>query len=475
MKRALQSLIFTIAVLPAVTLAAPPSDLPIAYTLKFPFLGDGNSRVLDFHQTSGLSVAAVHKADEPGLHARAAEGEIEWHDIWAYYTGPRTQGRIAVYENDHANMLDNPEYRFLVEQPLEAFEPGKPYGLRQWQAGELEIDFRRGDKDATIAGLDAEHYVATLAFDHDSDAGDETPAEHFEFQRDFWFAPALPYSRLQTQHLGQHLFLDAADERLEYAAGRLNDAVLARLEPQMREAGMLVKTRIERGDETIVAQVQNLRRPRALDMEPVAETPLLRSWDQYMSLLEPLFGQRHMSANPPPGGESNLKLPGADGHGAEQASGKAGFQVTEADDLALALTFESASGDSGYLMLVRPYHGLPATGAYDIVGKRDKDTLQQLSTDELKVYAEGFQIVGLIEGADRLTAIVGQTAAGQVEISASDDERLAGRMELDLEALAVDADGQSVDIQTEAEFEAAPASEVIQRPTRTSRLIGDGR
>ena len=168
MKRALQSLIFTIAVLPAVTLAAPPSDLPIAYTLKFPFLGDGNSRVLDFHQTSGLSVAAVRKADEPGLHARAAEGEIEWHDIWAYYTGPRTQGRIAVYENDHANMLDNPEYRFLVEQPLEAFEPGKPYGLRQWQAGELEIDFRRGDKDATIAGLDAEHYVATLAFDHDS-------------------------------------------------------------------------------------------------------------------------------------------------------------------------------------------------------------------------------------------------------------------------------------------------------------------
>ena len=141
----------------------------------------------------------------------------------------------------------------------------------------------------------------------------------------------------------------------------------------------------------------------------------------------------------------------------------------------LALTFESASGDSGYLMLVRPYHGLPATGVYDIVGKRDKDTLQQLSTDELKAYAEGFQIVGLIEGADRLTAIVGQTAAGQVEISASDEQRLAGRMELDLEALAVDADGQSVDIQTEAEFEAVPASEVIQRPTRTSRLIGDER
>ena len=228
MTRLLQSLLFTIAVLPALTLAATPSDLPIAYTLKFPFLGDGNSRVLDFHQTRGLSVAAVRKPDEPGLHARAAEGEIEWRDIWAYFTGPRTQGRIAVYENQNAKMLDNPEYRFLVEQPLEAFEPGKPYGLRpQWQAGELDSDFRRGDKDATIAGLDAEHYVATLAFDYDFGAGDETPAEHFEFQRDFWFAPALPYSRLQTQHLGQHLFLDASDDRLEYAAGRLHDAVLA--------------------------------------------------------------------------------------------------------------------------------------------------------------------------------------------------------------------------------------------------------
>ena len=473
MTRLLQSLIFTIVALPALTLAAPPNELPIAYTLKFPFLGDGSGYVLDVHQTEGLSVAATRKPDEPGLHARAAEGDIEWHDIWAYYTGPRTQGRIAVYENDHANMLDNPEYRFLVEQRLETFEPGKPYGLRQWQVGELEIDFRRGDKDTTIAGLDAEHYIATLAFDHDLDASDETPAEHFEFQRDFWFAPALPYSRLQTQHLGQHLFFDASDDRLEYAAGRLHDAVLARLEPRMREAGMLVKTRIEHGDETIVAAIQNFRRAPALDMQSVGETPLLRSWDQYMSLMEPLFGQRQLNANPPSGGESELMLPATPGHEAERASGKAGFQVAEAGDLALALTFESASGDDGYLFLVRPHHGRPDTGTYDVAGKRYRNELRQLSEGELKAYAKNFQVFGLIKGEQRLTAFASETAAGQIEITASDDERLMGRMDLDLQALAVDADGQSVGVQIGADFEAVSGAQLLQRATRTSKLLGN--
>ncbi|MFN2354531.1 MAG: hypothetical protein ABR512_08410 [Desulfopila sp.] len=477
MRRVLQSLVFTIAALPALTIAAPPTDLPVAYTLKWPFLGGGNSYVLDVHQTRGLSVAATRTPDEVDLHAQAAQGEIEWHDLWAYYTSPRTQGRIASYENDHANMLKNPDYYFLVERPLAEFEPGTPYGRRsrQWQAGELEVDFRRGDKDVTIAGLDAEHYVVTLAFDHDFDVADETAAERFEFRRDFWFASALPYSRLQTQHLDRHLFVDDSIERLKAAAGRLNDAVLARLEPQMREAGMLVKARIERGEETIVTEVHNLRSAPALDTQPVAETPLLRSFDQYMALLEPLFGQRHLGANPPPGGESKLTLPATDGHEAGQADGKAGFQVGEAGDLALALTFQATSGDHGYLFLVRPHHGRPATGTYDVVGKRDDDVLERLSKNELMAYAEGFQVVGLIEGKKRLTAIVGETAAGQVEITAIDDKRLAGRMDLDVEALAVDADGKPVRIEVGAEFEAVPASQLIQRATDTSKLLADDR
>ena len=66
-------------------------------------------------------------------------------------------------------------------------------------------------------------------------------------------------------------------------------------------------------------------------------------------------------------------------------------------------------------------------------------------------------------------------AAGQVEITASDDERLIGRMDLDLEALAVDADGQSVGIQMGGEFEAVSGAQLLQRPTRTSRLLGDER
>ncbi|MDZ7809901.1 MAG: hypothetical protein U5L11_06790 [Arhodomonas sp.] len=420
--------------------------------------------------------AATRKPDEPGLHEQAAQGEIEWHDLWAYYAGRRTQDRIASYENDHANMLDNPDYRFLVERPLAEFEPGKPYGhrTRQWQAGELEVDFRRGDKDATIAGLEAKHYVVTVAFDHDFDVGDETPGERFEFRRDFWFASDLPYSRLQTQHLEQHLFLDASNERLKAAAGRLNDAVLGRLEPQMRKAGMLVKTRIERDEETIVTEIHNLRRAPALDTQPVADTPLLRSWDQYMALLEPLFGQRHISTNPPPGGESSLTLP------AGQASGKAGFQVGEAGDLALALTFESASGDNGYLFLVRPYHGRPATGSYDVVGKRDEDALEQLSTEELEAHAENFQVVGLIKGEDRLTAIVGETADGQVQITASDEEHLAGRMDLEVEALAAYANGKSVTLPDErrirggAGFPAYATGDRHQQATQQRALTQPG-
>ena len=124
------------------------------------------------------------------------------------------------------------------------------------------------------------------------------------------------------------------------------------------------------------------------------------------------------------------------------ATRKAGFQAGEAGDLALALTFESASGDSGYLFLVRPYHGRPDTGIYDVVGKRDNDALEQLSEGELKAHAENFQVVGLIKGEQRKTAIVGETAAGQVEITANDEERLTSRMDLALEALAVGADGQ---------------------------------
>lgn len=474
MRSRLQRLVFLIAALPALTVAGPPRDLPVAYTLEWPFLGGDTEYVLDVHQTEGLSVAATRKSDEPGLYQQAEQGGIDWPDLWAYYTGPRTEGRIASYETDHASIMDDPGYVFLVEQPLADFEPGRAYGQRSrpWRASDLEIDFRRGDDDATVAGLDAQHYVATLAFDYDFDTADEAEGQRLEFRRDFWHAPALPYSRLQVRHLDQHLFVDASNDRLKPAAERLNDAVLARLEPQMREAGMLVRTGLKHGDHNVVTEIRNLRSAPALDMQPVADTPLLRTRDQYMSLLEPLFGFRLLDSNPLPGGESSVKLAAAHSHEAAQAGGKAGFQIGEAGDLALALTFENAEGDPGYLFLVRPHFGRPAAGTYGVVGKRK--ALEEMSRSELRDYAGNFQVVGLISrGEDRLTAFTGETAGGQVEITESSDRRVTGRMTLDLESLAAYDDGATTTIRVSAEFDAVPATGLIQRASDTSELLAD--
>lgn len=450
-------------------LAAPPSELPIGYTMERMVGGEQDDYVNDFHLTTQRSLAHYRKANERTLYELAESGPVEWADVNAWFASPRTDGALARYEEDHANMLDNPAYLFLVRQPLQAFEPGASYREPPytWRAENLEVDFSRGEQDQKIAGVETEHYVATIAFDYTTAYHEET--NRFELRRDMWFAPSLPYTRLAHRQP----FIDASHDTLSWTRGRLEDGIIARLEPRMRKAGLLLKTSFERDGETIVATARNLRSAPALDTRPVAKTPLLESRAQYMALLEPLFGNRFLDENGPVDGESSVKLPAVAGHDALRASGKAGFQVHENGDLGLALTFEADNGDSGYLMLVRPHHGLPRTGEYPVTDKRDDSALEKLSAAELKSHAENFQIVGLIEGEDRITAFLGENADGRITINESSDQRLAGEISLDLEALAAAADGQVATTQITGCFEAVPTPGLMTNPTDTSELLAD--
>ena len=208
-----------------------------------------------------------------------------------------------------------------------------------------------------------------------------------ESRRDFWFAGAHRFSPLQ---LLPHRNLN--DNRFVYfghrGASRVNPHVYQKLLPRLREAGMLVRTRVDVYTDPDVIALQSIERGREIDNERYRDWPRIPESREVgavgaLMMSEMVGGAR---SNDP---ASELQLPTGTDHRTLPAT--ASFQVTDRGDSAVALSFETESGGDGLLLLLRAHHGRPAPGDYASGPILDRQAMQDMSTEALLAMPRTFR------------------------------------------------------------------------------------
>jgi hypothetical protein len=171
----------------------------------------------------------------------------------------------------------------------------------------------------------------------------------------------------------------------------------------------------------------------------------------------------------PEGGRADLRFGrGADAAPLEVSAG-AGYALMDTGDVAVAAVFGGGQGPEGMLLLLRPHYGLPERGAHPASPRKGRKALQGLSRRELKEHARGFQAFALVEGQDGLT-VYPEAVDGEVTITESGKDRLAGEFALTMQALQVPGEAEPARRRVSGTF-SAPKGLDAQLRSPTSRLL----
>lgn len=461
LQKATMLLAVALAGLAGLAEAASP-ELPVSYRINSPLVVSDESWVVSVYQKGDLAAARQHRADQPGLAEQAAAGEVDWGRAYTYIAGEATGGRLAKHQSLGMDIWQ------VAERA--ALEPGVLYrqesrGDLRWSVENLELSFEPGGEAARVAGLRARHYVLEVSYDfrrvEDGEGGEKR--ERVRSRRDFWFAPALPFSPVQLLPLHIH-----GSTFVNFAPARVQRTILARLENRMRELGMLVRTRLELGGEQYDLEVSRLESAPCLALAGLRSMPVIPK-SKVAAVQGPLFLAEMLQGSLPGGGEARLSFARGEGQPPLEVSGAAGYALMDSGDLVIASVFGGGGGPEGMLLLLRPHHGLAQAGRHPAARRKPREQLRRLSAAELKEYAKGFQAFALLRDAEGLTAYTG-ALEGRVNIEAGGEKRLQGSCELTMESLTVVGEGPSGAQKVAASFQAPPGLEVrLQSPA--SRLL----
>lgn len=426
--------------------AASAPGLPLLYSFNSP-LYDSDEWTVTVYQTDDFSVAVHTPADVSAVAEREGEAATLQGRGPAYAAGERTGHLLA-----KGQRLNRRYFRIEERQTLEQGrhytenvdppDPRKSSYQREWWIENLSVDWKRGPDDGEIAGLSANHYVLTLSYDYhrvDHDDGERTD-EKVQSTREFWFAEALPFSPLQMLPLrviNDYRYVCYCD----FGGRIVNDVVDARLEDELRDAGMLLRTRFESGGELITIEASNLRSDADIQLDRYRQWPVIPS-----SRETPAVGAlmlHDMLANAPADGAGTADVGlAATPEGPVQAlSGTSWFRVNPAGDFAVANILATGDGAEGMLLLMRPYYGRPDTGTYSTRPQPEQAELEALDLEALRERAGYFQAVGLVERGDELTIYTG-TGEGEIVITSSSDERIQGEFSLEMDAIDTFGNGK---------------------------------
>jgi hypothetical protein len=283
----------------------------------------------------------------------------------------------------------------------------------------------------------------TLSYDYhriDHDDGERLD-ETVESKRDFWFAEALPFSPLQMVPLrviNDYRYLCYCSP----AGGRINDVVDARLEDELRDAGMLLRTRrYSDGEPGDVVEISGLRSAAGMQLDPYRQLPVIPASRETPAVGALLLQEMLADAPAEGAGTADVSFGASPGGPAPAFSGVSWFRVNPAGDFAIANVLTTDSGAEGLLLLMRPYHGLPQAGSYSTRAQPERKELESLELEALKERARYFQVVGLVEDGEELTIYTG-TGEGEIMITNSAEERIEGEFSLAMDAIDTFGSGE---------------------------------
>lgn len=458
--------------------AAAPASLPVLYEINAPFYYQ-EPHTVTVHQTDELSIGVANPSDtSPFRESKEGAKTLKYADV-PYAAGPRTGGQVAKGQrlnrwyfriNDSESLEVGKHYTRMYDPPGPRTEPYK----REWWVENLSVDWSRGAADAEVAGLKAKHYTLRVAYDYhriNHDDGEKIE-EKVESQRDFWFTERFPFSPLQMLPLqigNDQRFVCFCSQGGE----RVNQAVYSRLQDELRDSGMLVRTRLVANQGTTTVEVSDIRTAPELDMTHYAQWPAIPA-SQDRAAAGALFLAKMLSDAPPGKGRAEVAFDtGSDAPLAIQADSSY-FKLNEVGDLAIATVFNEGEGPEGMLMLMRPHHGVPEPGTFDSGAQVSTEVLKAMPTEALKAQAERYQALAVVEQGDALT-IYASTDEGRVTIDEASDQSVSGSFELTMDAVNTFGDGSVQKRTVTGQFEAvtglkarvrSPTAQLLSRRAR---------
>ncbi|PWE17914.1 hypothetical protein DDZ18_04885 [Marinicauda salina] len=447
----------------------------VAYRFDTPFR---NLAVTVRHNAEGLSAAHQHDASEESPLAPDSDARLSISVQRYRFAGPRTQGRLSKHNLDMLEVMTPDPLergaRYVDDYPAaERYDPADHGGQESWAASDISAEITRGDRDMTVAGLEADHYVVEAQYTlttFDAD-GAETGSRTVEHAQDVWFSDELPYSPLQLYPgLPFGYALSGSGKSL------IDRAVIAELEPRMGELGAVVRTEQPAPDgfgdppDPVVIELSDLQETEPFALESLDDAPVVPE-PLFNAVAGPLFIAEMLSDDDAISDEGGASL----GFGApadiEFDAGRAGYKTTGAGDFAAAIAGGGPGEDHGLVVVMRPVNGAPEPGDYDVApAVRDSAELEAMDAQALAERAERFQAFGVVE-RDGVTYVVMGFVDGGVTIESGADDRVSGRIDADVRALRTDT-GEVVDaLPIEASFEAVEGLEALHFRSPESRFI----
>ena len=447
----------------AVSEASPPSDPPLTYSYKTGMTFDDDVQVLQVHHGRRLSVAKLHPTGEAGFYADGDQ-PFDWAQSYTWVTGAMTDDRLARYQNVGKKILQIRE--------IEALEPGvvrEPSSRRgsPWMVEDLAVSLQPGERDMTVAGVRASHYVVEVSYEKITNPGkDNESRTDVQATRHFWFDAERPFSPLQTLPL-------QLDKRLfvAFEESAIQEGIYLALRERMQELGMLVRMEYTgRDGEPRAFAVDSIEQARPLDLSSLDDV-LVFTDSQADAIAGPMFMSEMIRDSMDKQGAARFEMP-VDADSIE-VEGSSGFSVMESGDFAIAMTFTAGADDDGIrgmLLLMRPHHGQPDSGNHTTARNLGRGVLTTMTAAEIENHARGFQALGVVRDGNAFHVLT-EAVGGEIQLTRSDTERVSGDYRLEITTMH---DGRTETREISGSFD-APAGDIGQFNHPASRLIDNKR
>ncbi len=449
--------------------AQTESDSKPAAPITYQF-NDPNPRVKN-------SVYAVYQADGVTMMVRHPRQENPQFDKPTWYASEATDGRLVRVLQAHRPVL--------VKPGSGDYKPGTKERRRRRSDvyyvayDELETKLVRGEDDREVAGKKTQHYVLHVSFEGKlfDEEGETLEQEKYAHEHHLWVAKDLPYSpafALPFRIIGR---LFVADD-----STKLGEYIYDQVRPKLRDKGLVMRMEFrQKGQKTAKYVLEAERIARAKDRSAKLPSYPIVDEASFASITPLTIVSRMLEpADEKAAKESSFELTYS-GDASGTVKGTAVWGTNKHGDFALLLSLPMKFGDGGggeaateqlFLLLMRPMHGRPEKGEYEVADV--VDDIESLSTDELERLSEQFTVMGVIRETRKDAAhpdvyALTEAKAGTITVSEETDQ-LDGKLSLELRGLALSDKASEATVDIEATFSAKKALENVGSSTITQVL-----
>ncbi len=461
--KAIAGLIVTLAASAAAQAQEARAPVLVEYPLLCP--GCEEARAISVRYAGdGTSILETHaRADTPQI-APANDSSKYLPGEWI--AGPMTEFQPARIQHWEDEVGTN----FIEVQDGPALQDGLRYvdrrltpasaapGEESWSIDDVGITVAEGPDDRQIAGLQADHLTATLAYtrtEYDAE-GTQTASTRTTHAFDLWMAEALPFSPLPLK------YEPFAGNRVPpYNGGAVGARLMAALAPRLEPHGGILRAEITTEGDTAAMEARRVQDTPEPPMEKFAALPVVAA-EQVGKFAGPLFIASLLRGGML--GEAPSARFTLDGRDYEAVSA---WKTNDAGDLVIVL---SSVEENTSLFLSRPVNGLPDPGTYGGTAAAPFSTLRQMGEDALAAHTGKFQLNGVVTHG-RLPTVLTGFRDGTVTISAVSGDTISGSVTGTVSALPTETVSQPRAIPVEMTFETPGGLEDFRFRSVESRLV----